>query len=523
MATKPSKPATTPSSQTPPTGKVRPDAINRGRRVRPETPREGGERSGATAGTSSRLLKASDISSYDDAHAYLMQAVDLERAVAREALRDEYKLDRMRALCAKLGDPQNEVRSVHIAGTKGKGSTCEMVATCLEHCGYAVGLYTSPHMVDIRERVRLNRRQITTEQFVEAACKVAAAAERLEPPMGRCTFFELTTAMAFQHFADMAVDVAVVEVGLGGLLDCTNVIMPEVAAVALIGMDHTEILGSTIESIATQKGGIYKPGVPALAIEQSKPAIEALRACAQRAGSPFEVVGKDIEFTCRYEVPPARRPVRASADQARTFGPVAHVTLASERNLYEHVPVPLLGEHQAQNAGLALAVLDKLSERGFSCPAPAVTAGMEAVRLPGRFELLNTSPRLLLDGAHNPESMQALMKTISQQLPSDSMVCLFGCAADKDAASILRFVAGGADKVIFVAASGNARAAKPADLQRRFDAISDGKMSQTAASVKDGLDVAVRAAGREGLVCVTGSFYIVGEVKRLLAEKLGKR
>ncbi|MCW5766030.1 MAG: bifunctional folylpolyglutamate synthase/dihydrofolate synthase [Phycisphaeraceae bacterium] len=444
------------------------------------------------------------IESYDDALANLMARVDLERQRQASAVKHAYKLDRMRAILAELKNPQDAVRCVHVAGTKGKGSTCEMTASCLQACGYAVGLYTSPHVVDIRERVRLNRRPITQADFARLARAVAGAAAAVEARHGQATFFEMMTAMAFVYFAEQAVDVAVIEVGLGGLLDCTNVITPEVSAVSLIGFDHTDILGNTLEEIALQKAGIFKPGVPALTIEQPPQALKAMREYAQKIGAPLQVVGEDIEFNFRFEF-------------QGNLGPVARVSLTTERSNFEHVPVPLRGEHQAYNCGLALAVLDKLAERGFNCPEVKVARGLEQVTLPGRFEVIPGSPRLLLDVAHNPESVRALIKAIGAYLQYESLLVIFGCAADKDVDGMLRHLAMGADKVIFTRVEGNARAANPADLQRRYAEIS-GKSAQTAPSLRAALDLARPAVAREDLVCITGSFYLVGEAKRLQAE-----
>lgn len=452
--------------------------------------------------------KASPITTYDEAIRFLYERVDLERIRLTSAVKHQYKLDRMRAILQELDNPQDGVRHVHIAGTKGKGSTSEMTATCLEACGYTVGLYTSPHLVDIKERIRLNRRNISEGDFTRLMDRCAKAAASVFKTHGDATFFELMTALGFLHFAEQAVDIAVIEVGLGGLLDCTNVITPEVAAVSLIGFDHMQVLGKTLEEIAAQKGGIYKPGVPAITYDQNPAVIKALRQCADAVGAPFAVVGKDIEFAFRSEVTPAGQSVRC--------------TLTSERNNYEHIEVPLRGEHQAWNCGLALAILDQLSARGYNCPAKKVTRGMELTTLPGRFELLKTSPRILLDGAHNAESIAALVKAIGQNLRYDSLVVVFGCAADKDAPAMLRNLAMGADKVIFTRATGNSRAADPHDLAKKMHDIT-GKSAQLAKSLPEALDLAVRAAGRDDLICVTGSFHLVGEVKKMQAERAARK
>ncbi len=463
-------------------------------------------RSRAKGGPRSELK----LTSMDEAMEYLLDRVNMEHSRSRATVEHAYTLDRMRALAAKLGNPQDAVRTIHIAGTKGKGSTCEMTATALEACGYTVGAYTSPHLVDIRERIRINRLLISEADFVRLAMDVGRAAIAIEPEHGEATFFELTTAMALQHFAEQAVDVAVIEVGLGGLLDCTNIIIPEVTAISLIGMDHTEILGNSLAEIAAQKAGIFKPGVPAVAIEQTPEVLEVFRESAKRVSCPLHIVGKDIDFIYRSEHQPG-------------VGPVMRVSLITERNEYDHVGVPLKGEHQALNCGLALAIIDKLTERGFTCPPEKVCRGIEGTKLAGRFELAVQSPRTILDGAHNPESIRALTKTISSYMQYDSLVVVFGCSSDKDSATMLRTIATVADKVIFTRAAGTSRAASPAELARKYHEVSGGKMFQVARDLNDAMELALRAVAREDVLCVTGSFYLVGETKKWLAARIAAK
>ncbi|CAN5802204.1 folylpolyglutamate synthase/dihydrofolate synthase family protein [soil metagenome] len=439
-----------------------------------------------------------------DALRYLDGRVDLERiSRAGAAAKEAYRLDRMRALAQALGDPQADLKAVHIAGTKGKGSTCEMTAACLEGCGYTVGIYTSPHILDVRERIRINRVPVGERDFADLTRRVAQAARAIEPAHGPATFFEVTTAMAFLHFRVQAVDAAVIEVGLGGLLDCTNIISPLVTAITMIGLDHTEILGNTVELIAAQKAGIFKPGVPALTIPQEPKVLAVLEAAARDARCTLSVLGRDLDFTAR-------------AEHAPRGGVTLRATLVTERNEFDHVAVPLAGDHQAQNCGLALAIIDALTTRGFYCDPGAVSRGLETTSLPGRFELAVATPRVILDGAHNPDSIAALLRTLKGRLQYDSLVMVFGCAADKDAPGMLRAVAGAADKVIFTRATGNARAAEPRDLARKYHELSGGKMFQVARDLGDAMELALGAVGREDVLCVTGSFYIVGEVKRWL-------
>ncbi len=453
--------------------------------------------------------KRGTFSSYAAAQKFLYDRIDFERTRATRVSRDMFKLDRMRALLSQLGDPHEAVRTVHVAGTKGKGSTCEMAASCLEACGYAVGLYTSPHMVDVRERVRLNGRMISHADFTRLMGDVSRAAAKLDTKTGEPTFFEILTAMAMLYFADQAVDVAVIETGLGGRLDSTNVITPEVSAITAIGIDHTHVLGTTIEEIAREKAGIFKTGVPAITVPQTPEAMATLREVAEERDAPLNVLGEDVDFSYRFESSPA-------------LGPHARVCLTTDRCTFEHLPVPLKGEHQAHNCGLALAILDRLTERGFEAPEPKVLTGLESTTASGRLELAWEQPRILLDGAHTPDSVRAAIRAIGAHVPYDSMVMIFGCAADKDVDGMLKEVALGADKVIFTRSKGNPRSTDPADLQRKFADMSP-KMTQLCPTVDEAMKTAARAVARDDLVCVIGSFFLAGEAKKWLASREGKR
>lgn len=442
------------------------------------------------------------------AHRWLLDRVDIERMSPSRLVADALKLDRMERLVELLDNPHRAVRTVHIAGTKGKGSTCEMTAACLEACGYTVGVYTSPHLLDMRERIRINRKLIGPSDFVRIAQQVADAAANLPEKVGEPTFFELITAMAFVRFAEEAVDVAVIEVGLGGRLDSTNVITPEVTAITSISLDHTQILGATVEKIAAEKAGIFKPGVPAVSAAQADAVLEVLRGVATERNAPLHVLGKEIDFSVRF-------------DAQSNLGPHHRVSLTSPRNNFDHLLVPLKGEHQAHNCGVALAILDKLCERGFKTPATKVTQGLATTQIPGRLEELATKPRIVLDGAHNADSMKWLMKTINAHLSYDAMVVVFGCAMDKDIDGMLREISLAADKIICTKVPGNARAADPADLQHRLQEM--GKMSQTAPDVAGSLQLAARSVSREDLICITGSLHLVGEAKKHLAQSAAKK
>jgi dihydrofolate synthase/folylpolyglutamate synthase len=454
-------------------------------------------------------LRAADIDTYTSALEYLGARVNFERVSPERAGPEAFRLDRMGALLDELGNPQRDVKCVHVAGSKGKGSVVEMTASCLSACGYTTGIYTSPHLVDVRERIRIGRDMVSYPQFARLARKVADAGEAIQRKHGELTYFEMITAMALAHFAEQAVDIAVVEVGLGGRLDATNLVQPEVTAVTAIQLEHTAVLGDTLARIAREKAGIFKPGVAALTIPQAPEVLEVFGEVAGKVGAPLSVVGQDIEFSSRFEA-------------THDMGPHTRVCLTTARSSYEHLPVPLKGEHQALNCGLALAILDRLRDRGFETPERKVADGLTATPSEGRMEVVGRTPRIVLDGAHTPDSVACLVRAIGAHLRYDSMVAVFGCAADKDVKTMLSKLAMGADKVIFTRASGNARAMEPRELQRKFAEISQ-KMTQVARGVPEAIEMARRAVGRDDLICITGSFYIAGEAKRLLAEQVAGR
>lgn len=444
-----------------------------------------------------------------EALAYLLERTNFERIPQRRIRREDFQLDRMYALLAALGDPHKGFQSVHVAGSKGKGSVCEMLASALGACGYAVGVYTSPHLVDISERIRVCGLPIGDDDFVAMANRCREAERTLGDGWGETTFFELITAMAFCYFVHQAVDMAVIEVGLGGRLDCTNVITPAACGLAAIQLEHTDILGSTLEEIAVEKAGIIKPRVPVVTVRQDEKVMAVLRRQAEAMDAPLIVLGEDIEYSCRFE-----------ADAL--LGPHARICVTSPRTGYEHIAVPLKGEHQAANCGLSLALLDQLVGQGFVAPEREVAEGLAKTPAAGRLELAWQSPRILLDTAHTPDSMQCLVRAIGAHLRFDSLVAIFGCSSDKAVDSMLVEIARGADKVIFTRVSDNPRAMDPEELAQRFR-DKTGTMCQTEPNLTSAINTAVRAVGRDDLIVVTGSCYLVGEAKRLLTGHAAKK
>ncbi len=437
---------------------------------------------------------------------WLAQHTDYERQRIVRYNTTTFNLDRMKKLLRALGSPEKQLKCVHIAGSKGKGSTCAMLESMLRSCGYTVGLFSSPHLTDLRERIQIDRQMISHADLTELIKQVKTKTARMR---GKPSFFEIMTACALMHFADQAVDIAILETGLGGRLDATNVVTPLVCGITQISHDHTHVLGDDLEKIAYEKAGIMKKSVPVLTIQQEPKVAEVLRAQAEKIGAELEVTGQDIEFSYRFEA-------------TRELGPHMRICLSTTNGLYEHLAVPLQGEHQALNCGLAIAILDKLRAQGFATAEDKIVDGLAATDLPGRMEQVWDEPRIMIDGAHNPASIAALVKAIGAHIPYDSLVMIFGCAADKEVMKLLGEVNLGADKVIFTKAKSNPRAADPHELLAQFSEISD-KMAQAAPTLPEALDLAARAVSREDLICVTGSFYLVGEAKKYLEDLANKR
>jgi len=458
-------------------------------------------------GRADQISPASSITNYTTALRWLYEHIDHERMRLVRYNERTFSLARMRKLLDLIGNPHLQVRCVHVAGTKGKGSTCAMLASMLESCGYTVGLYTSPHLIDLRERITINGHMISYNDMAEAFKAIAEveSAFKTEPP----TFFEILTAAAFKYFAEQAVDLAILETGLGGRLDCTNVCQPLITGITHLSMDHMNLLGSTLPQIAREKAGIFKPEVDAISVEQASEAADTLRTVAEEVGAPLSFTGKEIDFSHRFEA-------------NKELGPHSRVSLTTERSRFEHLAVPLRGEHQAHNCGLALAILDRLKLHGFELPEDKVIAGLAQTRLDGRMEQVWSEPRIIIDGAHNAASVQALIRALGAHISYDSLVLVFGCGQDKDVRGMLKQVALGADKIIFTRAKANPRAEEPEDLLHRFAELS-GKMAQTADDLESALKLAARAVSREDLIVVTGSFYLAGEARKYFQDAIAKR
>lgn len=435
--------------------------------------------------------------SYQEALAYLLAKTDYEKEERVRYNVTTFSLERMEKLLSLLDNPHTKINTVHIAGTKGKGSTATMLARMLEANGYSVGLYTSPHLIHLHERITINSEMITEAEVLALMNRMHASIEKLskdDPP----TFFEIMTALAFSYFADRKIDIGVIETGLGGRLDSTNVISPKVVGITSLSIDHKQQLGDTLDRIAMEKAGVFKKGIPAVTVQQEPLAMNVLKAQALAIKAPLSITGTDIDFSYRFET-------------SREHGPHTRICLSTPTSKFEHLRVPLYGRHQAINCGLALAMLDKLKAAGYQIDVEKAAAGLSNVRLAGRMEMICQDPRIMIDGAHNAASIRALIHAIGQNIPYDSMVMIFGCNSDKDIPGMLNELQYGADKVIFTRSSSN-KAVSPQELADQYTEIC-GKMCQVASTLGEALLLARSAVGKEDLICITGSFYLIGQAK----------
>jgi len=450
----------------------------------------------------SNTKELNPIRTYKSALSFLFSNTNYETSRRLRYNEDTFNLTRMSNLLKKLGNPHKKLVSVHVAGTKGKGSTCPMLSQMLISNGYKVGLYTSPHVLDLRERICINGHMISEAAMTRTVRKIAPFVSSMssDPP----TFFEIMTALAFMHFVEEKVDLAIVETGLGGRLDSTNVLNPAVVGITSLSIDHTRQLGDSLSQIAKEKAGIFKQGVPAISVLQDAEAMKVLKKEASKAGASLRFAGKEIDFSYRFE-------------SSRTLGPHNRICLTTPTSRFEHVPVPVLGEHQAINCGLALSLLDTLKNCGFKIDDEQAAEGLAKTTLPGRMEMIHHDPRILVDAAHNAASIRALIQATGQHIPYDSMIVIFGCCEDKDIKGMLHELRYGADKVIFTRVN-SPRSAMPSELAQIYTEDC-GKMCQTAANLQEALRIAKPAITTGDLICITGSFYLVGEAKELFAQE----
>jgi len=416
-----------------------------------------------------------------------------------------FKLDRMHKLMELLDNPHESFPSIHVAGTKGKGSTASFIAAAAQEAGYKVGLYTSPHLVDFRERIVINGQWISQEALVAIADELRPLTEIVKD----ATTFELTTALAFLYFREQKVDLAVLEVGLGGRLDATNVVQPIVSVITPISYDHMTVLGNTLTEIAYEKGGIIKPNTPVVIAPQTDEAMAQLLHLAAERNAPHTQVEDAFEY---HEVSHNLSSQRIQV--LRTDTPMQDVPDSLARKELS-LTLPLLGKHQMENAVTALAAVDELLRAGFRINRRAVQHGFRKVVWPGRFELLRRKPPVIADSAHNGDSITRLVETIDEYFPGMEFILIFGASADKELDTMLKVIMPRVESVI-ATQSIHPRAADANDLISHFEPY--GKPVIAFHRMEEALPEALKQAGKRKGIIITGSVFIAAAARVVWPE-----
>lgn len=476
---------------------------------------------------------------YQEALDYLYSFVDYSLTRGLRFTPDKFNLSRMVDLLTALGNPHLEYPVIHVAGSKGKGSVSAMCASVLRAAGYRVGFYTSPHLHDYCERIQVNGQQIDRQELV-------ALIDEIKPVVAsipELTTFEITTALGFLYFARKKVNAAVIEVGLGGRLDATNVVTPVVSVITSISYDHIQVLGDTLEKIAIEKGGIIKPGIPVVISPQKDEVYQVLAKLAAERNSPLWRVGRDVGFE-RLGVPgnqPAF-PVQLTHEVAGI--PEIEEPDLSEQSLMvwlvnhpdkpgtSRVPgdvqplrltIPLLGLHQVENAATAYLALKVFSKYGHAVPEESMHSGFRNVFWPGRFEILQKAPVLVVDSAHNRDSARRLCETLDAYFPAHRITMIFGVSEDKDVAGMFAELLPRVERVI-ATRSFHPRAMEAGDLAQL--ALPFGKPVQVVDQVEDALELAMGSLSTysqtdQEMILATGSLFIAAAVRETWLKQHG--
>lgn len=433
---------------------------------------------------------------YEEALRWWFGRVDYERRAPNPS---DLKLDRMRELLRRLGDPHKQYKSVHVAGSKGKGSTCAMLESVLRHAKYRTGLFTSPHLSDVRERIQVNRELISRDELVAVAEIVRPVVEALEAEGQPPTFFEVTTALGFLHFARQRVEIALVEVGLGGRFDSTNVLSPLVSIITSISLDHVEILGESVEKIAFEKAGIIKPGVPVVSGVTDAGPRKVIERIAKEREAQALLLKRDFDFELL-------APVGLLSDQVDFRPMICEVrTALAQHNIYPR----LHGAHQAANASLVVVACDCLRFHGIDVTIDNVQQGIAEVDWAARFELFSTAPRVVLDCAHNVASAEALLDTLRQSFLPRKRSLIFAASSDKDVAGMFRVLAPNFEK-LFLTRSDSPRAMPP---EKLAEALSTKTEFACFDQPRDAWEAARKETPADGLIVIAGSVFLAGELR----------
>ena len=414
--------------------------------------------------------------------------------------RDYLRLERIKHLLKLLGNPQQKFDSVHIAGTSGKGSVAVLTSFILSQAGTRTGLFLSPHLQSVTERIQINNRLIPVSDFVQLLEKMRPYIEEVNKrgSKGYPTYFETLTALAFTYFAQKKVAIAVVEVGLGGRLDATNVLNPLVNVITTIDYDHTHLLGKSLTKIAGEKCGIIKPGKEVITAETKLRVLRVIEKKCQAKKAKLTTVGQNQDIDWRIK-------------KASLVGSVFDVRTSN--HFYKNLQLPLLGEHQVSNAAVTIGAIEELSKKGYNMAERDIRLGLKRAKFSGRIEVVKKSPLLILDGAHNPGKIKALVQTIEKYLGCKKIILVLGVKEKKQITKMLRILLPLAKLVIITQAQQAAGAIKPEIISKKITKLKPSIKKIIISDPLKAINKALGLANKKDLVIVTGSLYLVGEVR----------
>jgi dihydrofolate synthase / folylpolyglutamate synthase len=459
---------------------------------------------------------------YQEALAYIYSFTDFERGGSYTRDRSE-NMPRISRLLAQLGNPQQQYSSTLIAGTKGKGSTAVLIENVLRHAGVRTGLYTQPDLHTFRERMRVNGRLISEEEVAALVPDIIAAMEGIErDDLGPFITYEIGTALTFLYFYRQHVQHAVAEVGIGGRLDATNILHPLVSVIASISFDHMAILGDTLGKIATEKAGIIKPNGIVVTSAQAPEALLAIATIAHQRNARMVRVGATGADPAQADVDAGHLPPLSYSyvlqEQSIDLPIQQRFAIQTPQQLYSDLLLPLAGRHQLENATLALATLDMLRERGVSWSEQALREGLRTVHWPARIEVVGRDPTIVVDGAHNADSMQKLLVALRTSFTLQRLIVVLNVNRDKDIVGIVQALAE-VDIVVLTHMKSSPRAVTIEVFQELFAIHAPSVEIFTAEKSEQAMEVALDLADRQDLICVTGSLYLAGEALRWAAAR----
>jgi dihydrofolate synthase/folylpolyglutamate synthase len=449
-------------------------------------------------------MKQNVFNTYKQAKEFLLQTIDYEKLTQYKYDTSAFDLKRMEEMMSFVGNPHKKRKTVHITGTKGKGSTSIIISSVLQALGLKTGLFTSPHLIHLGERMRVNDRMISQKMFVQLINMIKPYIDRitLKNPILMPTFFEIITAIAFLYFEREKTDISVLEVGMGGRLDSTNIVLPEVSVITPVGYDHTDRLGHTLDRIAFEKAGIIKEGVPVISSIQEPDALAVISKTCKEKRSRLHLVGRDILI---HDINVTKR--------NKIYG--TECEIKTWRKSYKNIFLPLVGRHQVENCAAAIGSLEVLSETGvIKVDNDMVINALAKIRCPARIEVISENPLIILDTAHTVASMKILRESIKENFSFKKLVLVIGLSADKNIEGVLKEITCIADDLILTR-TGNPREAEPEQM-----AVTAKHSFHNDLMIIENIDVALKEANRiakkDDLVCITGSFFLAGKVKEIL-------